>query len=704
MPKFPVLVERHLNSHPEQREPISRMLDLFDITWVDHIRVEKSEDSYYLLKPKPHTAELFGFEKEVLCVYSGYDRLEARTLYHAREVALRSKIRIRCELLYLVVIAPIENLAEQVAPFGQDLQQDWIIISFAESELRGAIDPWFLRRRFAEILFARDLFDMKQALVNDKYFFGRQSLVLDLRDRFIRGENSGVFGLRKTGKTSALFRLRRVLESDDVGIFTYVDAQSPAVFCLRWFELLDHVKETAARAVGVELPHPLDKPFTAVTALSRTAQALRMLIDSPRNKGHRLLLVIDEIEHLMPDLSPAEHWKSDYLQFWKLLRAIQTEERRFSFILAGVNASVVEATSVQGADNPLFSLIGIRYMPPFSLADTREMVQSLGRRMGLGFDASACQYLQQRYGGHPLLVRLACSWEHQLRVVQSEVERPIQITRDQLEETERERERTVAQYVRHMLDVLHTWYPREYELLTLLAEGGADEFREFADAIPELVVHLRAYGLVSAAPASLAIPVVGDYLVQEQKAARMKEELVRRLVSKQASPRIETQVASSIPSLADLLSRGEGTMVEFKSTARVNLRTKKIDEDIIHSLLKSFTAFLNSDGGHLVVGVADDGSLVGSLALDQFPSRDVFQQWLATMIRERVGNEHTPALNVRFEDMDGSAVIILDCKRGAAPAYLLKGGKKLFYCRSLSTTQELGVDEIAVYLKQRFHS
>ena len=41
------------------------------------------------------------------------------------------------------------------------------------------------------------------------------------------------------------------------------------------------------------------------------------------------------------------------------------------------------------------------------------MVRFFGKRMGLSFTLEASEYLHERYGGHPLLTRMACSEIHQ---------------------------------------------------------------------------------------------------------------------------------------------------------------------------------------------------------------------------------------------------------------------------------------------------
>lgn len=57
-----------------------------------------------------------------------------------------------------------------------------------------------------------------------------------------------------------------------------------------------------------------------------------------------------------------------------------------------------------------------------------------------------------------------------------------------------------------------------------------------------------------------------------------------------------------------LIVGGESDTVEFKSTLRVNLHTKKLDKEMELEALKTVAAFLNSRaGGTLIIGVADDG-------------------------------------------------------------------------------------------------
>ena len=63
--------------------------------------------------------------------------------------------------------------------------------------------------------------------------------------------------------------------------------------------------------------------------------------------------------------------------------------------------------------------------------------------------------------------------------------------------------------------------------------------------------------------------------------------------------------------LADLLAVGESQTVEFKSTARYNLHTGQADKKMEHVVTKTVCGFLNAEGGTLLIGVGDDGGVVG---------------------------------------------------------------------------------------------
>src|SRR5262249_43450503 len=137
--------------------------------------------------------------------------------------------------------------------------------------------------------------------------------------------------------------------------------------------------------------------------------------------------LFDEIEYISPSSKLASHWKDDFIPFWQTIWSIQSQHRKFSFILAGVNASVVEIDRVSGVQNPMFGIVRTRYLTGFEKDEVHTLLSVFGKRMGMRFDTTAVDALFTRYGGHPLLTRMVCSQINN-GLKASGVSRPISVT------------------------------------------------------------------------------------------------------------------------------------------------------------------------------------------------------------------------------------------------------------------------------------
>ena len=73
-------------------------------------------------------------------------------------------------------------------------------------------------------------------------------------------------------------------------------------------------------------------------------------------KNSSLCIAFDEIEYISP-LSEDSHWKKDFVPFWQTLWSVQSEVRRISFIVAGVNPTIVENDMFDGVPNPIFGIV-----------------------------------------------------------------------------------------------------------------------------------------------------------------------------------------------------------------------------------------------------------------------------------------------------------------------------------------------------------
>ncbi len=150
-----------------------------------------------------------------------------------------------------------------------------------------------------------------------------------------------------------------------------------------------------------------------------------------------------------------------------------------------------------------------------------------------------------------------------------------------------------------------------------------------------------------------------------------------------------------------LIEEGESEFVEFKSTLRYNLFTKKFDKEIEHATLKTIAAFLNTSGGTLICGVDDHKQILG-LNEDNFKDDDHMMLHLTKLIQERIGMQHARFIKSNVESSDGKKVLRVDVKPASSPAYLVHNKDEVFYVRTGPATSQMKVSEIYGYIQTRF--
>lgn len=154
-------------------------------------------------------------------------------------------------------------------------------------------------------------------------------------------------------------------------------------------------------------------------------------------------------------------------------------------------------------------------------------------------------------------------------------------------------------------------------------------------------------------------------------------------------------------SVEDLIASGEGDAIEFKATLRTNLHTGLVDEAMHLAALKTIAGFLNAQGGTLIIGVADDGKVVG-LAADNFPNDDKMGLHLVNLIRDRIGALFLPYVHPHFDEQDGERVMVVECEKGPKAAFLKDGSNQRFFVRGMNATTELSGSAVTDYVKARF--
>lgn len=498
-------VQHYVRARPKCERLVRALESSFEVTFASDERLHNAEFSVFFLKPKRELSEAFGLNYEILAVYSPFPKAQPRLAQVVEKVIDESPAKGRVDRIVVMVLSDDPEVEQWAAQYSMDHPDSRLMLAECAPALASAMNP---RRRLSELLQRRlyhvDLFDYRLPLNSDTFYFGRGHELTRITNAVDRGENTGIFGLRKTGKTSFLFKLRRVLHDSGRAHVVYYDCKLPEIRMLRWQEFVRRIAFDVSQRLSIKWREPANDLECAVL--------LRELV---KRSKVPIVLALDEIEFISPAAVLDVHWARDFVDFWQTIWGIQSQDRRLVAIVSGVIPKMVETERYSGVQNPLFSIVRCTFLRGFPKDDVGKMVTAIGGKLGLKFGEQAIRYLVERYGGHPYLTRLACS--NVLEHIESRGEsRPFEVSEDLLRIGQEQRERQLLPYVRHVVAELKEFYPTEYEVLELLSVGRVLEYHELAIE-PEFVEHLRSYGIVAEKDGldEISIPIVRAFIAGE---------------------------------------------------------------------------------------------------------------------------------------------------------------------------------------------
>jgi predicted HTH transcriptional regulator len=125
-----------------------------------------------------------------------------------------------------------------------------------------------------------------------------------------------------------------------------------------------------------------------------------------------------------------------------------------------------------------------------------------------------------------------------------------------------------------------------------------------------------------------------------------------------------------------------------------------VDHAVEIAWLKTVAAFLNSNGGRLVVGVDDRGVPLG-IEPDAFDNDDKYLLHVNNRLQQHIGMEH--AANVRFGlyPAGDKKVLLVECSPSSKPVFLTDAGQEWFYVRVGPGTRKLTMSEMLAYVVER---
>jgi hypothetical protein len=154
-------------------------------------------------------------------------------------------------------------------------------------------------------------------------------------------------------------------------------------------------------------------------------------------------------------------------------------------------------------------------------------------------------------------------------------------------------------------------------------------------------------------------------------------------------------------SALDLIRQGENDHIEFKSSIRWDYKLQAVNKVLQEVIATEIVGMLNNKGGALLIGVADDGTVLGiekDFETLRKQNLDGFELAITDIVRTYLGVEHLPQVHIRFEKVGKSQVCVLSLDKSPTPVFLIKGDEHKFWVRMGNSTRCLDVKAAMSYI------
>jgi hypothetical protein len=214
-----------------------------------------------------------------------------------------------------------------------------------------------------------------------------------------------------------------------------------------------------------------------------------------------------------------------------------------------------------------------------------------------------------------------------------------------------------------------------------------DENIQINTALNSHFIDLNGFGIES-----------DDYAVFLQaRAKRIFDELKARVELTHSEPVKEE--------IEELILGGESETVEFKSTLRYDLRQKVVNKKLEYVIAKTIAAFLNCNGGNLLIGVDDNMNALGlNDDLSTFKKKDLdgFELKLLEVIKTYIGNEYSTHIKITFPKYEHQIICHVKVAKSSKPIFTAFEGREDFFVRSGCSSQPLNREAQSIYEKEHW--
>ncbi len=207
---------------------------------------------------------------------------------------------------------------------------------------------------------------------------------------------------------------------------------------------------------------------------------------------------------------------------------------------------------------------------------------------------------------------------------------------------------------------------------------------------------LTGYASIDDAVRSMRVGVV-DYI---SKGTENLDEVLKHRIKENLRNVINEDIKA-------VILQGESEKLEFKSSARWDIRENRLNKELSKAIVKTVAAFLNSyKGGRLIIGVSNEQNIVGLeqdyKTLKTGQSRDIFENFLTSLILDACGRDCSPYLNVTFRVIDFKDICIVELTPSPRPIFIKEDNGDNFYIRAGNTSKPLSHEDTLQFCKNRW--
>lgn len=486
-------------------------------------------------------------------------------------------------------------------------------------------------------------------------------------------QSVAIVGQRRIGKSSLLYQIYQKWGADE----SYRDSLARTICVMISMQgLVDSSSDDFYLSIfeNLELQNALPSDIAKSVVQDHA--------DSPERKFRKLLgrldrdkwifvLLIDEFE------SAALNPNFDKNFFNKLRAAAQ--QWRLAFIIA-TQTNLDELWSKDLISSPLFSpFFNFFYthdLPSFSQSDCVQYLKDTSTRAGLPFSDTQIDLVQRVGGTHPFFVNIAAYSVFQELTHYNDK----QIDDDAL----------YSQIIRDRATVGnfdYYWQKLSFDQQRVLRNVATKSLQfPYPDTTRVDLEKLERMSLIVRSDSTNYVPfsqAFGEYVCS------LPEPLVENEVS----------LTSESLDILDLIAKDEGSELEFKSSLRWDYR-QSVKADYIESeVIETVAAFLNTDGGTLLIGVDDSGNVLGLTrdydTFSQGKGRDRFQSHLMNLVAAKLAVEICQYINLKVASCNGLDVCQISIKPSPKPVFV--GKEKEVFIRRGNATVPLDTEQFFNY-------